>query len=95
MTAPSPARSKDFVRNAPLADVQKVLAGRFMPTESFRIPFTVTFVQMPSKLVVFDAGNGMTPPGATADRMNEKMKVAKIDPAKVTPSSSAISTATT
>jgi glyoxylase-like metal-dependent hydrolase (beta-lactamase superfamily II) len=75
---------KDFVRNAPLEDVQKVLADSFMPTETIRIPFTVTFVEMPNQLVVFDAGNGVTPPGATQGRMIENMKAAGIDPAKVT-----------
>ena len=54
-----------FVRNAPLADVQAVLAAQFLPTDSFRIPFTVTFVQTPTKLVVFDSGNGITPATAT------------------------------
>jgi glyoxylase-like metal-dependent hydrolase (beta-lactamase superfamily II) len=75
---------KDFIRNAPLEDVQKVLAESFMPTETIRIPFTVTFVQTPTKLVVFDAGNGVTPTGATQGRMIENMAAAGIDPAKVT-----------
>ncbi|MBC7430791.1 MAG: hypothetical protein H7345_01870, partial [Rubritepida sp.] len=43
------------------ADVQAVLAAQFMPTDSFRIPFTVTFVQTATKLVVFDSGNGIVP----------------------------------
>ncbi len=38
---------------------------------------------MPNQLVVFDAGNGVTPPGATQGRMIENMKAAGIDPAKV------------
>ena len=42
-----------FVRNAPLEDVQKVLAESFLPTDRFRIPFTVTFVETPSQLIVF------------------------------------------
>jgi len=73
-----------FVRNAPLADVQKVLADSFLPTDKLRIPFTITFVQTPTHLVVFDAGNGVTPAGATAGRMIENMAAAGIDPAKVT-----------
>lgn len=75
---------KDFVRNAPVEEVQKVLAESFMPVETIRIPFTVTFVQMPNQLVAFDAGNGVTPPGATQGRMIENMRAAGIDPAKVT-----------
>ncbi len=78
-------RSLDgFVRNAPLADVQKVLAENFLPTDKFRIPFTITFVQTPTHFVVFDTGNGVTPAGATAGRMIENMAAAGIDPAKVT-----------
>ncbi|MDN3564945.1 MBL fold metallo-hydrolase [Paeniroseomonas aquatica] len=72
-----------FVRNAPLADVQAVLAAQFLPTDSFRIPFTVTFVQTPTKLVVFDSGNGITPPNATNGKMIGNMAAAGIDPAKV------------
>ena len=72
-----------FVRNAPLEEVQKVLAESFLPTDSIRIPFTVTFLDTGSKLVVFDAGNGVTPAGATQGLMIENMKAAGIDPAKV------------
>jgi glyoxylase-like metal-dependent hydrolase (beta-lactamase superfamily II) len=75
---------ENFVANAPLAEVQAVLAESFLPTDSFRIPFTVTFVQTPTHLVAFDAGNGVTPAGATAGRLIENMAAAGIDPAKVT-----------
>ena len=72
-----------FVRNAPLDEVQKVLADSFLSTETYRIPFTVTFVDTGKQLVVFDAGNGVTPAGATNGRMIENMRAAGIDPAKV------------
>ncbi|MFC7538580.1 MBL fold metallo-hydrolase [Siccirubricoccus deserti] len=75
---------KDFVRNASLEDVQKVLAESFLPAETIRIPFTVTFVETPTQLIAFDAGNGVTPAGATQGRMIENMRDAGIDPAKVT-----------
>ncbi|MDO9708561.1 MBL fold metallo-hydrolase [Paracraurococcus lichenis] len=73
-----------FVRNAPLEEVQKVLAESFLSTTTYRIPFTVTFVETPRGLVVFDAGNGVTPAGATMGRMIENMAAAGLDPAKVT-----------
>ena len=60
-----------------------MLAAQFLPTDSFRIPFTVTFVQTPTKLVVFDSGNGITPPTATNGKMIANMAAAGIDPAKV------------
>ncbi|SDB66122.1 MBL fold metallo-hydrolase [Belnapia rosea] len=72
-----------FVRNAPLEEVQKVMAESFLPTDSIRIPFTVTFLDTGSRLVVFDSGNGVTPPGATQGRMIQNMAAAGIDPAKV------------
>jgi glyoxylase-like metal-dependent hydrolase (beta-lactamase superfamily II) len=75
---------ENFVRNAPLADVQKILADSFLPTDRMRIPFTITFVETPTALVVFDAGNGVTPAGATQGRMIANMAAAGIDPAKVT-----------
>ncbi len=72
-----------FVRNAPLEEVQKVMAESFLPTDNIRIPFTVTFVDTGRQLIVFDSGNGVTPPGATAGRMIENMRAAGIDPARV------------
>ncbi len=72
-----------FVRNAPLEEVQKVLAESFLPTDTLRIPFTVTFVETPRGLVMFDSGNGVTPPGATVGRLAENMRAAGLDPARV------------
>lgn len=72
-----------FVRNAPLEEVQKVLAESFMPTDTLRIPFTVTFVDTGSRLIVFDTGNGVTPPGDTRGRMTENMQAAGLDRTKV------------
>lgn len=73
-----------FVRNAPVEEVQKVLAESFLPTETIRIPFTITFVETPRGLVVFDTGNGVTPAAATNGKMIANMAAAGIDPAKVT-----------
>jgi len=73
-----------FVRNAPLADVQAVLGASFLPTGSLPIPFTVTFAQKDATLVVFDAGNGVTPATATNGKMIANMAAAGIDPARVT-----------
>ncbi len=72
-----------FVRNAPLADVQRVLSEAFLPTDQIAIPFTVTFVDTGRQLVVFDSGNGITPAGATNGRMIANMAAAGIDPARV------------
>lgn len=75
---------ENFVRNAPLAEVQAVMADSFLPTDTYRIPFTVTFVETPNAFVVFDTGNGVMPAGATNGRMIENMRSAGIDPARIT-----------
>lgn len=73
-----------FVRNAPLADVQRVLADNFLPTDNLVIPFTITVVDTGRQLVFFDSGNGVTPAGATNGRAIGNMRAAGIDPARVT-----------
>ncbi|MBY0337498.1 MAG: MBL fold metallo-hydrolase [Acetobacteraceae bacterium] len=73
-----------FVRNAPLAEVQAIQSASFLPTDTITIPFTITFVQRGDVLAVFDAGNGVTPAGATQGRMIANMAAAGIDPARVT-----------
>lgn len=72
-----------FIRNAPLEEVQKVLAESFLPTDVFRIPFTLTVLDTGRQLIVFDSGNGAMPPGATQGKAAENMRAAGIDPAKV------------
>lgn len=73
-----------FVRNAPLDQVQAAAAAAFLPTDRQVIPFTITFVQRGDTLAVFDAGNGVTPAGATNGRMIANMAAAGIDPARGT-----------
>jgi glyoxylase-like metal-dependent hydrolase (beta-lactamase superfamily II) len=56
--------AEGFVRNAPLADVQKTLAAAFQPTGTLTIPFTTAVINNGTKLVMIDAGNGeMGAPG--------------------------------
>lgn len=74
-----------FVRNAPLEEVQRVLAESFLPTDTFRIPFTATLVETPRGVVLFDTGNG--PQGAAnapVGRLMANMAAAGLDPARVT-----------
>lgn len=73
-----------FVRNAPVAEVQAILAENFMSTTALPIPFTITFAQKDAVLAVFDAGNGVTPAAATNGRMIANMAAAGIDSARVT-----------
>lgn len=73
-----------FVRNAPLAEVQAVMAESFLPGDAITISFSITFAQRGDTLVVFDAGNGVTAANATNGRMIANMAAAGIDPARVT-----------
>ena len=73
-----------FVRNAPLPEVQAVMAESFLPGDALTINFTITFAQRGDTLVVFDAGNGVTAANATNGRMIANMAAAGIDPARVT-----------
>ncbi|MBW8269956.1 MBL fold metallo-hydrolase [Caldovatus aquaticus] len=71
-----------FVRNAPLAEVQRVLREAFLPTDQLTIPFTVTFVDTGRQLVAFDTGSGgqLAP---TAGQLAANMRAAGLDPARV------------
>jgi glyoxylase-like metal-dependent hydrolase (beta-lactamase superfamily II) len=71
-----------FVRNAPLADVQKVLADHYLPTDKLAISFTALLVNTGSKLVLLDTGfndNG----GPTNGRVVAGLKAAGIEPSMV------------
>ncbi|WP_426958057.1 MBL fold metallo-hydrolase [Muricoccus radiodurans] len=72
-----------FVQNAPLEEVQRVLAESFLPTDQIAIPFTITFVDTGRQLIVFDTGNGVTPANATNGKMIENMRAAGLDHARV------------
>ncbi|WP_424812877.1 MBL fold metallo-hydrolase [Roseococcus sp. YIM B11640] len=72
-----------FVRNAPLEEVQAVLAQSFMPADTLTVPFTLTFVTTPQGIVVFDAGNATQTGTATNGQAAANMRAAGIDPARV------------
>ncbi len=72
-----------FVRNVPTSEVQALLAEQGMPPDTLTVPFTITFVETPRGLIVFDSGTGgqMAP---TAGQMGANMRAAGLDPARVT-----------
>jgi glyoxylase-like metal-dependent hydrolase (beta-lactamase superfamily II) len=47
-----------FIRNAPLADVQKHLEANFLPTDGVNISFTTLVVNDGKQLTLIDTGNG-------------------------------------
>ena len=71
-----------FVRNAPFAEVQKVLADAFLPTDKLPIPLTTLLVNTGSKLVLLDTGSGgqLTP---TAGTMTANLAAAGLNPNNV------------
>jgi glyoxylase-like metal-dependent hydrolase (beta-lactamase superfamily II) len=71
-----------FVRDVPTADVQALLAEQGLPQDTLTVPFTITFVETPGGLIVFDSGTGgqMAP---TAGRMAANMRAAGLDAARV------------
>ena len=73
-----------FIRNAPLEEVQRVLAESFLPTDTLRISFTLTAVQTPRGLVLFDTGNGPQQGASTVGLLPQAMRAAGLDPAQVT-----------
>ena len=49
---------KDFIRNAPFADVEHALDRAFMPHDKLATPFTTLIVNTGKKLVLIDTGTG-------------------------------------
>jgi glyoxylase-like metal-dependent hydrolase (beta-lactamase superfamily II) len=71
-----------FVRNAPLAEIQKGLTDNFLPSDKLLIPFSTLLVNTGSKLILIDTGTGgqLTP---TAGTMMANMAAAGVDPKAV------------
>jgi glyoxylase-like metal-dependent hydrolase (beta-lactamase superfamily II) len=73
----------NFVRNAPLADVQAALRGAGLPADKVEIPFNPLVVDVGSQRVLLDAGNGEF--GApTSGKLLERLGQAGIAPASIT-----------
>ncbi len=53
-----------FIRNVPLADVQKSLADQGLATSHIRVPYTSLVLNTGSRVVLLDTGNGQFAPGA-------------------------------
>ena len=72
-----------FVRNVPLADVQKALQDAGLPTDKVDVPFVPLLVDIKGQRVLFDVGNGEFG-AATAGKLLENMAKAGISPASIT-----------
>jgi ribonuclease BN (tRNA processing enzyme) len=69
----------NFVRNAPLTDVQAALRDTGLPTDRLNIPYTALAVDVGPQRALFDTGNGEFG-AATAGKLLENMVSAGIDP---------------
>jgi hypothetical protein len=50
--------TKEFIRNAPFAEVQHALDAAFMPHDKLATPFTTLIVNTGKRLVLIDTGTG-------------------------------------
>ncbi len=73
---------KNFIRNAPFADVEHALDAAFMPHDRLATPFTTLIVNTGQKLVLLDTGTGgqISP---TAGMVVENLAAAGIAPTEV------------
>ena len=73
----------NFVKNAPLADVQAALTAAGLPTDKLEVPFNPLVVDVGGQRVLLDVGNGEFG-AATAGKLLENMGKAGIDPQSIT-----------
>jgi glyoxylase-like metal-dependent hydrolase (beta-lactamase superfamily II) len=73
----------NFVRNAPLADVQQALREAGLPTDKLDVPYVPLMVEVGGQRILFDVGNGEFGP-ATAGKLLENMAKAGIAPSSIT-----------
>lgn len=73
----------NFVRNAPLAEVQADLKAAGQPTDKLEVPYSTPVVDIGGQRVLFDTGNGEFG-GASAGKLLENMLKAGIDPKSIT-----------
>jgi glyoxylase-like metal-dependent hydrolase (beta-lactamase superfamily II) len=73
---------KDFIRNAPFAEVEHALDAAFMPHDKLATPFTTLIVNTGQKLVLLDTGTGgqISP---TAGMVVDNLAAAGIAPTQV------------
>lgn len=81
--AASRALDANFVRNAPLAEVQASLKEMGLPTDKLAVAYNTLVADVGGQRVLFDTGNGEFG-GAGSGKLLENMGRAGIDPKSVT-----------
>lgn len=71
-----------FVKNAPLAEVQAVLAAAQLPTTHVDVPYTCFVVELDGKRYLLDSGFGDNGAAGTG-QLQQHMRAAGIDPARI------------
>ncbi|WP_431281524.1 MBL fold metallo-hydrolase [Humitalea sp. 24SJ18S-53] len=80
----APNITNGFVRNATPEAVTTALRDAFLAPPALDIPFSITFLETPTGLVVFDTGTGGQLGSPNAGLITANMRAAGIDPAAVT-----------
>ena len=76
-------RSLDgMVLNAPLSEVQQVMADAYLPVDRYNGPYTVTIIDTGKMLIALDTGTGGQL-AQTAGRLADNMKAAGLSPDRV------------
>src|SRR6202167_2277827 len=71
--------NKEFIRNAPFAEVEHALDAAFMPHDRLTTPFTTLIVNTGKKLVLIDTGTGGQI-AASAGALRDNLVAAGLDP---------------
>jgi glyoxylase-like metal-dependent hydrolase (beta-lactamase superfamily II) len=68
-----------FVRNASIDDVKAALKAAGLPDDKVPNPYTVTFVKIGDRQIMFDSGSGLATGNPNIGLLNEHAKAAGID----------------
>ena len=74
--------AEGFVRNAPLAQVQAMLAAQDLPTDYIDVPYTCFVLEVDGKRYLLDTGFADNGPAGTG-QLHANMRAAGIDPASI------------
>jgi glyoxylase-like metal-dependent hydrolase (beta-lactamase superfamily II) len=72
-----------FVKNASVDDVKAALKAAGLPEDKVPNPYTVTFVKIGDRQIMFDSGNGLATGNANLGLLGENAKAAGIDLTKL------------
>jgi len=72
-----------FVKNASVDDMKAALKAAGLPDEKIPNAYTITFVKIGDRQIMFDSGNGLATGNANIGHLNDNAKAAGIDLSKL------------